>query len=36
VLPEGFEPPTTASKAVMISISPQEHGRIVPCNSIKT
>src|SRR3989344_4356171 len=24
VLPEGFEPPTTASKAVMISISPQE------------
>ncbi len=29
---EGFEPPTTASKAVMISISPREHGRILPCN----
>ena len=24
VLPEGFEPPTTASKAAMISISPRE------------
>lgn len=32
VLPEGFEPPTTASKAAMISISPQERARIMPCN----
>ena len=35
MLSEGFEPPTTASKAAMISISPRERKAIVSLKAAK-